>query len=190
MTDSQVPAEHPGVILDAPLFFGIELEGPRKGMPTIFVKGTETPLLDICYAIDKYEAKQVYFGSGRLSEWSVEQVVTLLTMQDRKDLLATIEVGARMDGDLLALASILNSLPPEVLSRCLFVVTLLMMLPDFTMHSAYHGNMISAGVLLQQFPGNVVLKLDVGTVVHVLGPNESFTNGFSDYSQDVRVTLD
>lgn len=183
-------SDHPELILDAPLFFGIEQEGPRKGMRTLFVNGPDVPIFDILLAAEKYEAEQVYLGAARCSPWNQAQFQTILRDTELK---VSVECPMFTVQTVSSLITFIEAqLEAGFGDRFLMIATLLMLKPGelVPLFSIETGDAFAlAAHLMNRCPNNVVLKIDAGQIVHILGAKDSYSNGFSDYSKDVVVTL-
>lgn len=165
---------HPGVLLGKPLFVGLELEGVRQGMQTLFVAD---PRIELRHLVTDTGSLipiggQVYLGAGRQSPVNVALATELVNRGYK----VTLDV-TQFD----QLASV-----PLVPGQVLVTLTVLMMDTAGNLVNPV-GDLHAAFLAYRAHPGLVQVKLDWGTRIVILNNDQAFFNGFDGYGNDKPV---
>lgn len=143
------------------IFIGSEQEGVHRGVLTMFIEGA-VPAARIREELTKTpDVKQIYFGAGYLSEFDLESIKDLISLNK----LITVETVVKLPIELKDSVSV--------------------MLPLFM---SGERTLISSEVVDFYLDWeNVQVKLDTGKIVLCCSIQEFLRNDFSGYREDVDV---
>lgn len=165
---TEVFREATGIIRGARLFKGIELEGPRRGIETLFVSCDTVTVEQILV----HEPKAVYFGAGRLSAINLD-VLRFFSAKD--DYLVMVE---SMDAALIE--EVLENSSQQTV--CVFASS--MLLPDGTEVTAKAPEAV-IDELQEKYPTRLGVKVDDGKYVTIRFKHAKYITPInSDYEKD------
>lgn len=183
--------DHSCLILDAALFGGIEQEGPRKGIHTLFVATETLTISQLSGVLTDAVLKgrpfdQVYFGAGRLQPINRELLDWTLR---ETNLLVTVEVPDLGALDVKALLQEWEIVAPK--NRILVVVTPWMMTKDQAIVSDSMDVSGDILLLVSEYPDSVAMKIDTGERVTIIMHTRTYSNDFetTDYGSDYRIEV-
>jgi hypothetical protein len=178
--------DSPHLILDTPLFRGIEHEGPNQGARTLFIASSQVTMRNIKGHLPTVD--HVYFGAGRLSPIAYELCHAVLEYRPCKKL--TLEVSCLPAQEKLSLLQ-LHTAAAQAASadRILFVLTARMQLPSGKEFASW-PDAVATFTDLEQQGVNVALKIDNGKYVRVLHKDKLYVNPLDvSYAADLRLPL-
>lgn len=76
----------------AKMWYGIEQEGYRKGMRTLFIASPKVTVKQILDNIKKYDIEQLYFGAGGCTKFDAAVIGYFLNYDFKKDIEITVEI--------------------------------------------------------------------------------------------------
>lgn len=163
-----------GIITGVRLFKGIEHEGPRRSMSTLFVASPDVTYDEVL----KHTTGHIYFGAGRLTP--INEDVVRRVLRESFDLV-TVEYGS-----LEQAVSFLKASRNFDMHRLLVVFTCRMVLSDGRVHTATVSAEEKASLMLA-YP-NLGWKTDDGESVTVELVYASYTNSLKDaYGADIII---
>lgn len=173
--------DSPHLVLDSPLFRGVELEGPYRGLKTLFIASAEVTLSNVQGYLPTVEA--VYFGAGRLGSVNWELLRQTAGLGTH---LVTVELGRRPLNDI---EQCLLSVDALRRSRHLVVLTAEMRLPSGAHHSFWPEATMHADTL-RALGLSAAVKQDDGKCVTLTYKGQTFVNRIDvTYADDVRLPL-
>ena len=183
-------SDHACLILDEPLFGGIEQEGPRKGLRTLFIAGDKITFSQVEPLLGEFD--QVYLGSGRLTPVSMDLLDELASVPSLR---ISVETSSKeVANKLMTKVHELADAYPSEADKVLVVFTTEMKRPDGT-------DAIDLPVLDRvdesiynwyafDHPASVSMKVDDGTKVVITHQGRTYVNDFTaGYADDFPIKL-
>lgn len=162
-----------GIIIGARMFSGVEREGPRKGMQTLFVASPTVTVEEIL----AQNPKAIYFGAGRLTSIN-EDVLEYFARSP--EYLVTVETG-----DFSLIQNLLEDPLTTPSVMCILAVSMRTHAGQLWECSLSHPELKDA---LQKYPTCLGLKTDDEKKVTIVFEHSVYVTQLnSDYAKDVVI---